>query len=54
MLAENFEGSDRTAWTYMRVYAYRKELVDNQPNPATLSLDAALRILSTYPSTLPS
>ena len=46
-LAENFEGSDRTAQTYMRVYTHREELVDNQQNPATLSLDAALRILST-------
>src|SRR5215212_3515954 len=45
-LTENFEGSDRTARTYMRVYTHREELVDNQQNPATLSLDAALRILS--------
>lgn len=46
-LAENFEGSDRTARTYMRVYTHREELVENRHNPATLSLDDVLKVLST-------
>jgi hypothetical protein len=46
-LAENFEGSERTARVYMRVYTHREELVDNRQKPATLSLDDALKVLST-------
>jgi hypothetical protein len=45
-LAENFDGSDRTARAYMRVYAHREELEANRQSSATLSLDGALKALS--------
>lgn len=46
-LAENFAGSGRTARAYMRVYSRREELEAKRQSSATLSLDGALRALST-------
>jgi hypothetical protein len=46
-LAENFAGSDRTARVYMRVYSHREELEAKRQSSATLSLDGALKALST-------
>jgi len=46
-LAENFAGSGRTARAYMRVYSRREELEAKRQGSATLSLDGALRALST-------
>jgi len=46
-LKENFAGSDRTARAYMRVYSHREELEAKRQRSATLSLDGALRALST-------
>jgi hypothetical protein len=46
-LAENFAGSGRTARAYMRVYFRREELEAKRQSSATLSLDGALRALST-------
>lgn len=46
-LAENFVGSDRTARAYMRVYAHREELEAKRQSSANLTLDGALKALST-------
>ena len=46
-LQENFEGSDRTARAYMRVYSHREELEAKRQSSAVLSLDGALKALST-------
>jgi hypothetical protein len=46
-LAETFAGSGRTARAYMRVYSRREELEAKRQGSATLSLDGALRALST-------
>ncbi len=46
-LAENFAGSDRTARAYMRVYSRRDELEAKRQSSASLSLDGALKALST-------
>lgn len=46
-LQKNFAGSDRTARAYMRVYANREELEAKRQSSATLSLDGALKELST-------
>jgi hypothetical protein len=46
-LAETFAGSGRTARAYMRVYSRREELEAKRQSSATLSLDGALRALST-------
>lgn len=41
-LAENFEGSDRTARAYMRVHANRDEIEEKRQSSTVLSLDGAL------------
>src|SRR5215218_5775112 len=46
-LKENFAGSERTARAYMRVHSHREELEAKRQSSATLSLDGALRALST-------
>jgi hypothetical protein len=45
-LAENFEGSDRTARAYMRVYNNRGEIEAKRQSSANMSLDGALKALS--------
>src|SRR5215218_1841092 len=46
-LKENFAGSDRTARAYMRVHSHREELEAKRQSSATLSLEGALKTLST-------
>jgi len=46
-LEENFAGSGRTARAYMRVARHRDELEAQRQRSATLSLDGALKALST-------
>src|SRR5215203_3926951 len=46
-LKENFAGSDRTARAYMRVHSRLDELEVKRQSSATLSLDGALKTLST-------
>ena len=46
-LRANFAGSDRTARAYMRVHSRRDELDAKRQRSANLSLDGALRALST-------
>ncbi len=53
-LQKNFAGSDRTARAYMRVYANREELEAKRQSSATLSLDGALKELSTPKEVRPS
>jgi hypothetical protein len=39
--------STKVATSTRRVYTHREELVENRHNPATLSLDGVLKVLST-------
>ena len=45
-LEKNFQGSDRTARVYMRVYSHREELEAKRQSSANLSLDGALKAIA--------